>query len=197
MKGKQFSDAMGQLDDKYVSEALHYKKKRERPVWVKWGSLAACFCAILAVGMLTLHQTTDKIPHPERLQVANPIVEVASVEEMKEYLDFSVPVLDKEVETYSVILADDYPTTGQVDYQDGSEYRVQYGSGDISGIYGGVLTDTQEVDNVKVQYYRFDGEESQVTYAIWEEGGYTFSYIYGENGPEEVRSLIQVWADLP
>lgn len=67
----------------------------------------------------------------------NPIITVTSVAEMETYLDFHVPVLDKEVKSYSVIVADNYPTTGQVSYEDGSKFRIQYGSGDISGIYGG------------------------------------------------------------
>ncbi len=191
MNVKEFSDAMDRVDDKYVLEALRYKKQRGKTVWIRWGSLAACFCAVLAVGVVTLHNSKEQQPNPERVQVTNPIIEVGSVEEMEEYLDFSVPLLDKEVETYSVIVADDYATTGQVDYTDGSEYRIQYGSGDISGIYGGVLADTQEVDQVEVSYYTFEGLEGKVTYAIWEEGGYTFSYIYTGDGPREIRTLIE------
>ena len=191
MNVKEFSDAMDRVDDKYVLEALRYKKQRGKTVWIRWGSLAACFCAVLAVGVVTLNNSKVQQPSPKRVQVVNPIIEVGSVEEMEEYLDFSVPLLDKEVETYSVIVSDDYATTGQVDYRDGSEYRIQYGSGDISGIYGGVLADTQEVDQVEVSYYTCEGLEGKVTYAIWEEGGYTFSYIYTGDGPREIRTLIE------
>lgn len=53
MNAKQFSDAMSELDTKYVDEALYYKKKAKKPGWIKWGSVAACFAvaAILGVGM--------------------------------------------------------------------------------------------------------------------------------------------------
>ncbi len=196
MNLKQFSDAMGAVDDKYVSETLNYKKKIKKPVRIKWGSLAACFCAVLALGMLTLNNIIDKTPNPNTVQIANPIIEVNSAEEMKDYLDFSVPILEKQVETYSVIVADDYPSTGQIYYTDGSEYRIQYGSGDISGIYDGVLADTKKVGDAEVSYYTFDGVDSKVTYAIWEEDGYTFSYVYTADGESEVQTLIDKFNEI-
>lgn len=53
MNEKLLTDAMGELEDRYVEEALSYqKKKRRAPVWVKWGTAAACVC-LLAVGILT------------------------------------------------------------------------------------------------------------------------------------------------
>ena len=54
MNAKKFSDAMSELDSKYVDEALNYKKKVQKPVWLKWRTMAACFAvaAILGVGML-------------------------------------------------------------------------------------------------------------------------------------------------
>ena len=48
MNAKRFSDAMSELDSKYIDEALNYKKKAKNPVWVKWGVMAASFCLIVA-----------------------------------------------------------------------------------------------------------------------------------------------------
>ena len=47
MNAKKFSDAMSELDTKYVDEALNYKKKAKKPGWVKWGAMAACFAVII------------------------------------------------------------------------------------------------------------------------------------------------------
>ena len=47
MNAKKFSDAMSELDTKYVDEALNYKKKMKKPVWIKWGVMAACLCLII------------------------------------------------------------------------------------------------------------------------------------------------------
>ena len=53
MNAKKFSDAMSELDSKYIDEALNYKKKAKKPVWIKWGAMAACLCLIVA-GAFTL-----------------------------------------------------------------------------------------------------------------------------------------------
>ena len=47
MNAKKFSDAISELDTKYVDEALSYKKKDKMPIWVKWGAIAACLCLMM------------------------------------------------------------------------------------------------------------------------------------------------------
>ena len=47
MNAKKFSDSMSELDTKYVDEALNYKKKAKKPIWVKWGAIAACLCLMI------------------------------------------------------------------------------------------------------------------------------------------------------
>ena len=47
MNSKKFSEAMSELDSKYVDEAINYKKKAKKPVWVKWGVVAACLCLVV------------------------------------------------------------------------------------------------------------------------------------------------------
>ena len=42
MNAKKFSDAMSELDTKYVDEALHYRKKAKKPSWIQWAAMAAC-----------------------------------------------------------------------------------------------------------------------------------------------------------
>lgn len=50
MNSKKFSEAMSELDNKYIDEAIHYKKKAKKPVWVKLGVVAACLA--LAIGSI-------------------------------------------------------------------------------------------------------------------------------------------------
>lgn len=197
MKTIEFSKAMGLLDDRYIMEALRYKENRKRKAVIRWCSMAACAGVVLALGISAYHNNgvADK-PNPEVVQVANPLVEVNSVAEMEKYLDFSVPVLEKDVQTYIVIVTEDYPTLGQIDYADGSEYRIQYGSGDISGIYGGELVNTEEIDGIKISYYTYTGIETKVTYALWEQDDYTFSYIYTGDGADEIHTLIEKFQEL-
>lgn len=61
MNAKKFSDAMSELDTKYVDEALNYKKRMKKPVWVKWGSMAACIAAVLAVSIFLVNYQRNKI----------------------------------------------------------------------------------------------------------------------------------------
>ncbi|MCI8798781.1 MAG: hypothetical protein HFH88_03065 [Lachnospiraceae bacterium] len=52
MNSKKFSEAMSELDSKYVDEAVNYKKKTRKPVWIKLGVLAACLAIVIAIGGL-------------------------------------------------------------------------------------------------------------------------------------------------
>ena len=143
---------------------------------------------LLATGGALLIQGRGRAaPDPQQVQIPNPILTVASAAEMEAYLDFKVPVLEKEVEAYSVFISDGYPTMGQVDYADGSQFRIQYGSGDISGIYGGTLEESREIAGVSVAYYQYDS----MSYAIWEVNGFACSYLYTNGGDAEVDLLIQ------
>ena len=187
MNVKKFSDAMSELDTKYVDEAINYKKKARQPVWGKWGAIAACLCLFVAGGVMLTQNGRNAMPNPDVVQIPNPIITVSSVEEMENYLDFDIPVLDKEVESYSVLVEDRYPTMGQINYTDGSEFRMQYGSGDISGIHGGTLEESRDVEGVKVEYYQY----ADTTYAIWEENGFTFSYVYTDGDRTAVESIIR------
>ena len=60
MNAKKFSDAMSELDNKYIDEAINYKKKVKKSrkktnkhSLIKWGAMAACLCLIVA-GAFTL-----------------------------------------------------------------------------------------------------------------------------------------------
>ena len=51
MNAKKFSDAMSELDTKYVDEAVNYKKKAKKPIWAKWGAIAACLVLVCVVAI--------------------------------------------------------------------------------------------------------------------------------------------------
>lgn len=55
MNTKNFSDGMNEIDNKYVDEAVNYKKKARQPIWMKWGTLAACFAVVAFIGVGVLH----------------------------------------------------------------------------------------------------------------------------------------------
>lgn len=65
MNAKKFSEAMGELDNRYVDEAIDYKRKAKKPGWLKWGAMAACLTLICvaAISLLT-HNGEDTITAP-------------------------------------------------------------------------------------------------------------------------------------
>ena len=57
MNTEKFSQAMGEIDSRYVEEAIHYRKGGgKRFVRIKWTAAAACIAAavvVLAAGLLS------------------------------------------------------------------------------------------------------------------------------------------------
>lgn len=62
MNAKKFSDAMGELDSKYIDEALNYKKKAKKPFWMKWGARVACVVVAILVGVRMIAPEKDRLP---------------------------------------------------------------------------------------------------------------------------------------
>lgn len=53
MNTKKFSEAMGEIDTKYIEKAMNYQAKKKKNGWLKWGAMAACLC-LVAVGAFTI-----------------------------------------------------------------------------------------------------------------------------------------------
>lgn len=50
MTAKTFSNALGNIGENYIDEAIHYTSKKKTNIVLRWGIIAACFC--LAVGIV-------------------------------------------------------------------------------------------------------------------------------------------------
>ena len=61
MNSKIFSMAMGELNDKYVSEAMNYQGQHKKNRWIRYAAAAACLCLILA-GVLPLTKRPPASP---------------------------------------------------------------------------------------------------------------------------------------
>lgn len=48
MTANKFSEALGNIAESYVDEAVDYTAKKKSRVWLKWGALAACLSLIVA-----------------------------------------------------------------------------------------------------------------------------------------------------
>ena len=188
MNAMRFMEAMNKVNSRYIMEALQIRKTRTKMRgWVRWGCAAACLCLILAAGFLGAVRDQEVGLNPSYVEISSPILSMQTLEEMEEYMGFSVPVLDKAVDGYCVYVMAGEPAMGQVNYADGSEFRIQCGQGDISGIQGGAVEQTTVLAGVQVRLCRLE----DMTYALWEAEGFTFSYVYTDNGIAEVETLIQ------
>lgn len=187
MKKEDFAELLSDINEKHITNArVDYKGKKS--VWLKWGAAAACLCLVIGGGlMLNRSNNNSNVPHPEQLQVVNPLMKVSSLEEMEQYLDFSVPVLEKKADTYLVIVLDGYPECARIIYADGSVFSMKYGTGDISGIYGGTLEKEEKLNGVTVSFYTY----SDTKYATWEKDGFTFSLSDSNDLEADVKALIK------
>lgn len=60
MNIKKFSEAMGEIDSKYVEKAINYKPNQKKQIWVKWGAIAACLAIIVYAGTRRFPQETHE-----------------------------------------------------------------------------------------------------------------------------------------
>ena len=49
MTTQKFSNALGNIGESYVDEAVNYTAKKKSNAWLKWGAIAACFCLVVGV----------------------------------------------------------------------------------------------------------------------------------------------------
>lgn len=195
MTGEKLYELFGEIDETYVEEAgKPVRSKKAVKVRTKsYGTVAAAACiGLIILGTAVFHRpaVTDR-PEPEYVQTANPLIEVSSAEEMENYLDFQVPVLNKEVDAYIVIVTDGYPTCGRIEYKDQSTFNMEYGTGDISGIYGGVFDREETIHGVTVRFYTYSDDTESIRYALWEKDGFTFSLSGSDNLEQEIQTLTE------
>ena len=55
MRKEEFSEVLGDIDEKHILEA-RAGHKTKKPVWLKWGAMVACLCLVV-VGVVTWHDT--------------------------------------------------------------------------------------------------------------------------------------------
>ena len=194
MTNEDLYKAIGDIDDSYIMGAKKTMKVKSKRSYKIWGTIAACFCLVaFGAAMVNYNANLPTKPQPKLVQVANPLMEVNSVDEMEKYLDFKVPTLNKEVEVYIVIVDENnYPKTARIEYKDGSTFNMEYGSKDVSGILGGTLEKTEEINKADVKFYTYtDDGSNEVEYAIWEKDGFSYSLSNSASLQSEIESLTK------
>lgn len=148
MNAKKFSDAISELDNKYIDEALSYKKKVKKSIkktnkysWIKWGAMAACLCLILAGAFTLPHFIGNDTPGTP------PVVEENAygfTMEGSGVLYF--PISFSERKTFGLI---DENATGLTD-----ENTYQITDDDLGGVMG-MVGDSQDESIIGETVYHF------------------------------------------
>lgn len=175
MNAKKFSDAMSELDSKYIDEALTYKKKvrqkEKKSSWIKWGSMAACLCLIVASAVTLSHFIGDHAP------VTPPISqEIAYGFTMKGSDVLYLPISFSQRKTFGLIDENETGLTDENTYQITSDDL-----GDVMGIVG----DSQDESIIGKTVYHFIKFPADDSICIVEvRGTYEFYVKDGVEGME-------------
>lgn len=107
MNARKFSDAMSELDSKYIDEALNYKKKAKKPFWMKWGAMAACLCLVV-VSALTISDLQDNLSGQGTTGQGNPSGEgtMEQVYTLPQAETMSVELVEWSVDHFKGIVVD-------------------------------------------------------------------------------------------
>ena len=54
MKTPRTANVVGHIDDDLITAAAECKKKTKHSPWLKWGSIAACFCLIITASIIMI-----------------------------------------------------------------------------------------------------------------------------------------------
>ena len=65
MTNEKLYEVLGDINEKHVNEAREYRKAK-KPVWLKWGAMAACLCLVV-VGAFMATNINSGTPNHEDL----------------------------------------------------------------------------------------------------------------------------------
>ena len=181
MRSVDILRAIGDIDDKYIEEAMPfvYKKKKEFNVF-KY--MPAFFGLFLVVFIGT------KLVNQEETMIVNPIVTYQTLKEAEDSVgfDFNVDLSDFDNLTYSTINNEIL----EISYSDGDNYlicRKSKGSEDNSGDYNkyDVLFD-KVIDDVDIVVK----QENNKILLTFEDDGYFYSFSSDLLSEEELFEIV-------
>ena len=155
MNAKKFSDAMSELDTKYVDEALNYKKKAKRPGWIKWGAMAACLCLVLGLAIPMLNNDySDENAHSGLQSVENPVYDV---------VEYTVPASYEPADLYISTTTDLTEYDAHMVENYGDEYLG-------TGIRVFTFVEGAVTEDFNVWYFDYEGTSISRIYSVTRSG---------------------------
>lgn len=155
MNTKKFSEAMSEIDSKYVDEAIQYQSKKKTQSWLKWAAMAACLCLIVvtAITVPTLFKPQDDLAggDPNNLSIILFPDDVRTVEVI--YSIYSSDT-SRELSQDEIVAVKEWATALELQqktfnegekpnqvYAGGISYRFNVNNGEISFCYSSIDED--------------------------------------------------------
>ena len=157
MKKEELFNIIGEVDEQKVAAAgmAMNTKKKSRPVWVKWGAMAACLCLVvgLAIPMLN-NDYSDENPHSGLDSVKNPVYNV---------VEYTVPASYKPADLYIST------TTDLAEYD---THMAKYNGDKFMGKGIRVFTFVEgaTTENFNVWYFDYEGTNISRIYFVTKSG---------------------------
>lgn len=181
-------EALNLIDDRLIEEAIDIDTpqklrrviagEKTRKLKKTFLACAACLCLVV-IGAIAFNSPQEQITDT---QVGNPVVEVTSSAEMEESLGYDVPVIEeKEVASYIVIDDGENPKHGRIVYSDDTEFDMEEGQTDASGISGGTKEKTETICETAVDIYSYE----DIAYGTWSDESCSYAY----SAPESYEDL--------
>ena len=63
MNRKDLYNSFNEVDDDILERSETVSKSKKKPVWLKWGAIAACLCLVVSIAIPVLFQQSPDIPH--------------------------------------------------------------------------------------------------------------------------------------
>lgn len=147
-------------------------------------------CIFLITGCTNKNTKDSK---ETKTEVANPLTELSSKEELENMVGFEVPIIEeKEIISYIAIGSSDKKNHARILYQDGSELDMIKGivkdQEEISGIYGPEKKDTINIKNKKIKIYEYE----ETIYGVWNDSNYSYSYSMQSSNVNTLQENINL-----
>ena len=63
MNRKDLYNAVNEVDDDILERSETASRSKKKPVWLKWGAIAACLCLVVSIAIPVLFQQSPDTPH--------------------------------------------------------------------------------------------------------------------------------------
>lgn len=211
MKKENLYEVLGDIQEEYVNEAHGTAKKKARPVWLKWGAIAACLALICAIGIGLAQKVGINQPYTTNLNDGSKITFVQSGT-MISNLDIAIVGVRPLGETEASAIFGDAAVEADVGFEENTRDFI-YLEGTVDGfgmkvMRADVSPDTvivgeeskSSVNGVPVSAGYFltkpnsQGNQTAIAYASFAVGNYTV-YLDSSGTKEESKTICNALAE--